>query len=136
MLAPGMSAAVDASGTYFAIVGVDPLSGSLAAALPAAANFSSANEGSVDNDLGLGIGTGTYGEFRVGPPNTLTYEFDIADRATWAENYTLLPGATAVSLYRLSENQDTPVLVNTILIPEPATITLLCLGGLLLRKKK
>jgi hypothetical protein len=43
---------------------------------------------------------------------------------------------STVTLWAYDENTEGFTAIQTILIPEPATIALLCLGGLLLRKKK
>jgi hypothetical protein len=96
MLAPGMSAAHDGSGIYFVITGVNTDSGALTAALPGTANLSSANEGDAGDTGLVDYGLGTYGEFRVGVPNTLTYNYVLASPATWADSYTLAAGATEV----------------------------------------
>ena len=127
----GMSGAVDGSGVYFAITGVNTDSGSLAATLPAVLILSSANEGDA-GDTGLfDYGLGTYGEFRAGPPRLY-----VAAAGIYSEGYTPAAGAKAVSLYRLNYFLTAATLIETITIPEPATIVLLCLGGLVLRKRR
>lgn len=75
----------------------------------------------------LGLGTGDV---------TAAYSAHISDT-----DFLLIPNGTMVSssttgagtVYLLDQGGAT---IETVFIPEPATIALLCLGGLLLRKKK
>jgi len=54
----------------------------------------------------------------------------------WLSFDVTLAGATGtVSLYEYIEADGTTPFITSIFIPEPATIALLCLGGLLIRKK-
>ena len=121
------------TGVYFIVIGVDPGSGSLTMPAPIATilSLSSANEGDA-GDTGLfPYGVGTYGEFRAGPPRLY-----VAAAGIYSEGYTPAAGAKAVSLYRLNDFLTAATLIETITIPEPATIVLLCLGGLVLRKRR
>ncbi len=128
----GMSGAHDWTGVYFVITGVEPDSGILSLGANASIlTLSSANEGDA-GDTGLfPYGVGTYGEFRA---TNVTY---VASGGLYANGYVLLPGATtSPCLYTLDDSMIAATLVAEILIPEPATIALLCLGGLMLRRRK
>jgi hypothetical protein len=55
----------------------------------------------------------------------------------YATGFTALPGVTQLQLWQLDDGYGPIQIIATLnLVPEPATIALLCLGGLLLRKKK
>ncbi len=129
----GMTGAADQTGQYFAIIGVENGSLSMPTAILAIlGTLSNANEGDV-GDTGLfDYGTGTYGEFRA---TNITYV--ATPGGEWITGYTLLEGATVIDLYTMdnSMTQESLTLADEIIVPEPATIALLCLGGLLIRKK-
>jgi len=131
--ANGMDSVIDGQGGYWILLGVDTDSGAINLAHSAMLEIleKSAIYGDV-GDTGLfGAGSGVYGAFY-----TLTMGAWTAETGTYANGFTLQEGATEVSLYAVDDAGTLATLVETIIIPEPATIALLCLGGLLLRKKK
>lgn len=124
-LISGMSDTVDYSGGYWALVGVDYATGHLTnpAILDASQLYDSSTQ--------VGLGEGALGGF-------VTYTMNAwsSTAGVYADGYTALEGATALYLWQLDDGYGQIGIVDTLIIPEPATITLLCLGGLLLRKKK
>jgi hypothetical protein len=129
----------DGSGTYWVLIGVAPTSGALASTLPVVMGLSA-----VYGDAGqTGIfkyGIGVVGEFR-----TPTMGSWSAAAGTWADGFTAINNWN-VYLFTINDavteatwipqwlDQEPPP--PDIFVPEPTTITLLCLGGLMLRRKK
>ena len=131
-LVSGMSASVDSSGGYWVLVGVDASSGSLASTLPSAMDLSTIYgdaESSLSNGL-FAVGDGVLGEFSASSTTSWT-----AAAGVYADSFVAQTGVTTLYLYTIDDNTSYATLVDTLVIPEPATIALLCLGGLLLRKK-
>jgi hypothetical protein len=120
----------DGSGTYWVLIGVN--GGALAATLPPVMGLSAV----YGDASGSGMeqfatpGQGIIGEFR-----TSTMGSYVAAGGTYADSFTLIEGVTTLYLYAVDDGVAVATLVDTYVIPEPATIALLCLGGLLIRKK-
>ncbi|MCX5632786.1 MAG: PEP-CTERM sorting domain-containing protein [Phycisphaerae bacterium] len=105
--------------------------GSDANAPESAANFSNLPEGSLPSPLET-----LQGELWVFTDSSEPYTYLAGPwmHATFA--FASGPAASTVSLYQWFEVEGTVTFLDDIVIPEPATIALLCLGGLMLRKKK
>jgi hypothetical protein len=125
----GMSSVVDNSGGYWVLIGVDATSGALAATLPASLDLSAIGGDAGDTML-FDVGSGAYGWFVASSTSAWT-----AASAIYADSFTVQQGVTTLYLYTLDDAAENSTLIDTYIIPEPATIALLCLGGLLLRKK-
>jgi hypothetical protein len=144
-LPSGMSSAMDGSGGYFVLTGVNSTSGILNTAYSnvfETLTLSWANYGDA-GDTGLfPYGVGIWGEFRTTPSSSWTTSPDI-----YAYNFTLQAGASDYpKLYIINDYMTTKTLVDypdlereprpPLGSPEPATIALLCLGGLMIRRRK
>lgn len=125
----GMSASIDGpSGGYFALIGVD---GS-AAVLTAPAFFDGASI-TLGTGPDIGLEAGIIGGFTV----TGTWTVANAQAAgVYATGFTALEGVKQLQLWQLDDGYAPTQIVATYDIPEPATIAVLSLGGLLLRRKK
>lgn len=119
----------DGSGYYWVLVGVDVSSGAIATGIPAIMSLSAVYGDADQSGLFL-TGEGVLGEFRTPAVGTWS-----AAAGQWADSFTAQEGVETLYLYTLDDGVTTATLVDTFIIPEPATIALLCLGGLLLRKK-
>jgi len=119
----GMSSAVDGSGGYFAIVGVEaPLTDGVITAL---APDASGLYGDVAG-AGVGLVHGVYGFF--GSYN-----------GTWSSPEGLYADgfnstAATIELYSISDDFSTVTLVDS--VPEPVTVALLGLGGMFVARRK
>jgi hypothetical protein len=132
-LPDGMSNAVDGpSGGYVALVGIDMTSGTLTA--PVMMDASALNRDFGSGEDWIGLGPGIIAGFVT---NNTTTTWTSAS-GVYATGLTPLAGVTLLELWQLDDGfipmGTEPV--DTMIIPEPATIALLCIGGLLLRKKK
>ena len=129
-LTSGMSAAVDISGGYWVLIGVDATSGALAATKPAILDLSGIGGDAGDTGL-FAAGSGVYGEFVSSSTTAWT-----AIAGVYADSFTVPVGVDTLYLYTLDDYAETSTLIDTFVIPEPATMLILGLGGLLLRRKK
>jgi len=131
VLPSGMSSASDTSGGYWALIGAAPTSGVLA--VPATLDLSSIGGDAGDTGL-FPAGSGVYGWFVSSRTSAWTTAAGV-----YANGFTLKTGAWSLRLYRIDDAATVATLVDDGSgpdIPEPATIALLSLGGLLLRRKK
>ncbi|MFA6426617.1 MAG: PEP-CTERM sorting domain-containing protein [Phycisphaerae bacterium] len=117
----------DGSGGYFALLGVS--GGNIVASVKS--NMALSDIYPDVADLGLTTGTGVYGEFRTAATAAWVQAAGLA-----ATNFAVLAGVQEIILYSYDDSGANPVLVDTFIIPEPATIAVLSLGALLLRRKK
>jgi hypothetical protein len=133
----GMSSAVDNSGGYWAIIGVDPTTGSINTDHPDIPEILDLSE--IIGDLGdtgfFDYGQGVYGLFATSSTEPWSSRSGI-----YANNFTIDPPLWLgwfVNLYKLDDALAEITLVDQIyILPEPTTISLLCLGGLMLRRRK
>jgi len=130
-LTSGMSAATDVSGGYWVLIGVDATSGALASAKPVILDLSGIGGDAGDTGL-FAAGSGVYGEFTASSTSTTW----TAASGVYADSFTAQTGVDTLYLYTLDDYAEGSTLVDTFVIPEPATMLILGLGGLLLRRKK
>jgi hypothetical protein len=119
----GMSSTMDDQGGYWLMAGVNPNSGALAPTLPPILNDSYISPDSPNGVMGR------FGTTSISPSWT-------AASGIYADSFTTQINATTLYLYTLDDSMVQATLVDTFIIPEPATIALLCLGGLMLRRRK
>jgi len=119
----------DGSGSYWVMIGVDVSSGAISATIPAIMSLSGIY-GDADGTGLFATGLGVVGEFRTPAVGTWS-----AAGGQWADSFTAQEGVLTLYLYAVDDGVSVATLIDTLYIPEPATIALLCLGGLLLRKK-
>jgi hypothetical protein len=122
-LISGMSSAVDNSGGYWALIGVDPDSGIIAP--PSSLDLS----GLCGSSTQIGLDDGVIGGFVSSSMSSWS-----TPAGVYATGFTVLPGVTHLELWQLDDGYGPIQIVWS--VPEPATIALLCLGGLMLRRKK
>jgi hypothetical protein len=132
-LLSGMSSAVDNYGGYWALIGVDPASGIIAPPPPLDMSYL------FGSSTQFGLPEGVIGGFVASSTSSWT-----AASGIYAYNFTPIAGS-GIYLYRLDDGFGSATLVDVLTLdreprppitPEPATIALLCLGGLMLRRKK
>jgi hypothetical protein len=98
----------------------------------------SAPTDSADTDASLAM-MGVDGTYGNGEIWTMTSFTSVYPTGVWLTvNYTGAVAGDTITAFQSADGNfdDVDMQSNTIVIPEPATIALLCLGGLLLRKKK
>jgi hypothetical protein len=140
-LLSGMSSAMDGQGGYWVLTGVNLTSGILNTAhpdIPETLDTSHIYHDAGDTGL-FPYGIGVWGEFSTSNSSSWT-----AASGIYAYNFTFLEGAYSQELYKISDDATTITRVDLLTldrpqvppIPEPTTIALLCLGGLMLRRRK
>jgi hypothetical protein len=129
-LPSGMNSVADGSGGYWVLIGVEVTSGALTATIPAALDLSGIYGDAGETGV-FPVGIGVVGIFASGATAAWT-----AAPGIYADSFIAKAGATVLQLYTLDDGVANPELVDIMLIPEPATLAILGLGGLLLRKRK
>ena len=138
-LLEGMSSDVDGlSGGYWALIGVEPVSGTLTQ--PSVLDLSNIYGDAGQTNIFIS-GIGVVGEFTASTTSSWT-----AAAGIYAEDFILLEGWHNLYLFQLNDagteatwipgagSLDPPP--SWIFVPEPATIALLCLGGMMIRHRK
>lgn len=124
-LVNGMANTVDGSGGYWIIIGVDPASGVLSA--PAALDMAAIYGDASGSGL-FAEGLGVVGEFTASTTSAWS-----ATGGVYAGGF--VATTSVIQLYAVDDAVTEATLVDTFIIPEPATMVILALGGLLIRKK-
>lgn len=123
----GMAVELDGpSGGYWALIGVDPASGQIVA--PGFFDGAAILGGGAD----IGMADGVVGGFTV----TGTWTAAAPQGAgIYAQGFVALPGVQVLELWQLDDGYAPIQMVDSFVIPEPATMAILALGGLLFRRK-
>jgi hypothetical protein len=137
-LTNGMSSAVDSPSGYWAIIGVNPDSGAMSdegiTTYDSTGGHYTLDFSFINGDAGntslFNYGEGVWGCFS----SSSTFSWSTA-AGIYANGFTLLEGATEVKLYVMDDNMTDKILKDMIVIPEPATLLLIGLGAVAMRRK-